>query len=177
LLCRLLFAVGLALTAWVNYAETPVQTVVLSDEAGKAQYMFPLKPGERFTVRFLHSWARSPVEEVFVVEDGILKLKETVYEDFGAGLPHEPEHSGSLMVVENGKIYVRDIDRPVPNLQIRVGRLVANHELIHPSPNAKIEKNKTIPFSRFAQPGSVVVFDVRPMERYALWTLKKQEVE
>lgn len=174
--CRVLCTVGLALTAMVNYAKTPVQTVVLSDEAGKVQYIFPLKPGGRFTVRFLHSWARSPVEEVFAVENDTLILKDTVYEDFGAGLPHEPERSASVMVVENGKIYVRDIDRPVPHLQMRVGRLVANHELIH-----KDEKNKdkTISFSRFVQPGDVVVFDVRPMERYALWTVKTQfrEVE
>jgi hypothetical protein len=176
LFCRILFAVGLALTAMVNYAKAPVQAVVLSDEAGRARYVFSLKPGGRFTVRFLHSWARSPVEEIFAAEDDTLILKETVYEDFGAGLPHEPEHAASAMTVENGKIYVRDIDRPVPNLQVRAGRLVANHELIH-----KDEKNKdrTIPLSRFVQPGDVVVFDVRPMERYTLWTVKTQfrEVE
>lgn len=90
-------------------------------------------------------------------------LKETVYEDFGAGLPHEPEpgRPRESMTVEDGKIYIRNIYRPVPNLQVRVGRWVAGHELIF--------NDTKVPFSSFAAPGSAVGFRIQNVRRYDLW--------
>ena len=149
------------------YLSQPVTVVFLYDETGGEKYRFVLAPSERFTVRFLHSWARSPVDEVFQVDpENNIVLKETAYEDFGAGLPHEPEPGRpvSSMTVENGKIHIRGIDRTVPDLQIRVGRFVAAHTLIY--------KDKHVPFSEFAAPGSVVIFKAQSMRRCVLWINK-----
>jgi len=109
-------------------------------------------PDGRFTVRFTHSWARTPVDEIFQIGEGNdFILKETIYEDFGAGLAHEPE-STSSMTIENGVIHIRGINRTIPNLQIRTGRVVAAHTLIYGS--------RYVPFSDFAAPGSAVIFRV-----------------
>ena len=121
-----------------------------------------MAPHERFTVRFLHSWARSPVDEVFQVDTkNNIVLKETIYEDFGAGLPHEPERPMSSMTIENGKIHIRDIDRIVPDLQVRTGRFVAAHTLMY--------GDKHVSFSDFAAPGDVVIFKAQNVKRYMLW--------
>lgn len=143
------------------YAASPVVVIALYDDSGRELFKFS-PPDGRFTIRFLHSYARTYVDEVFQVDErNNILLKETIYEDLGAGLPHEPEHPMSSMTVENGKIYIRDIDRIVPNLQIRTGRLISEHTLIYGDKAEKVEKvEKNVAFSDFAAPGSVVIFKV-----------------
>jgi len=136
------------------YAVSPAAEIILYDDGGKEKFRFS-PPDGRFTVRFLHSWARTHVDEIFQVnERNDIILKETIYEDSGAGLSHE-SGPGRLMsmTIENGKIHIRDIDRIVPDLQIRTGRVIAAHTLIYGD-----KADKYVPFSDFAAPGSVVVF-------------------
>ena len=147
------------ITAFFVYLCQSVTVITLYDETGRERYRFILATDERFTVRFLHSWARSPVDEVFQIDkDNNIVLKETVYEDFGAGLPHEPENPLSSITVENGKIYIRNIDRIVSDLQIRTGRFVAEHALLY--------RDKRIMFSDIVAPGNVVLFKVQSINRY-----------
>ena len=150
----------------VFYAASSITVLALYDDKGEEKFRFS-PPDGRFTIRFLHSWARSLVDEVFQVDAGNnIVLKETLYEDFGAGLPHEPEpgRPASSMTVENGKIHIRDINRIVSDLQIRVGRFVAAHTLLY--------RDKRISLSDFVAPGSVVVFKVQSIKRCALWVEK-----
>ncbi|MCL2010946.1 MAG: DUF1850 domain-containing protein [Synergistaceae bacterium] len=143
----------------ILYAVSPIVVVILSDERGEEKFRF-YPPDGRFTIRFLHSWARSPVDELFQVDaENNIVLKETIYEDFGAGLPHEPEPGRpmSSITVENGKIHIRGIDRIIPDLQIRTGRFVAGHTLVY--------EGKHVPFSNFAAPGSVVIFKAQRVKR------------
>ena len=159
-----IFIVGLvSLMGGVFYAVTPVIVVALYDDNGRENFKFS-PPDGCFTIRFLHSWAKTHVDEIFQVGAGnSIVLKETIYEDFGAGLPHEPERGSSMssMTVENGKIHIRDIDRIIPDLQIRTGRFIAAHTLIY--------GDKRVPFSDFAAPGGVVIFKVQNMKRHVLW--------
>ncbi len=142
------------------YAASSVNAVALCDEAGRERFRFSPADG-CFTVRFLHSWARSPVDEIFKISGDVPVLTGTVYEDFGAGLPHEPETDRSSMKLENGKIRMDGMERPVPNLQIRVGRLVAGHEVLY--------DGRKVPLSRFFSPGDAVVFEIRKIPRCTLW--------
>lgn len=152
--------------AFFLFAFAPVDAVVLYDQGGNARYAFAPRDAS-FTIRFLHSWARSPVDERFrLVSQDRLLLVETMYEDFGAGLPHVPE-SGGLMRLEGGKIRILGIDRHIPDLQVRVGRLVANHTLLY--------NGKSVPLSRVVPPGAVVVFRVEQRRRYTLWIPREAE--
>ena len=153
--------VAVCIVAATVYANLPVTVVVLRDYAGVEKFSFSSADG-RFAVRFTHSWALSPVDELFQVDArNNIVLKETVYEDFGAGLPHEPPHSLSSMTIENGKVHIRGIDRIISDLQIRTGRSVAAHTLIY--------RNRYVPFSDFAAPGDVVIFRAKSVKRYVLW--------
>ena len=163
---KVLIIIAACLMGGVFYAASSIPVVALYDDKGVEKYVFR-PPDGRFTIRFLHSWARSPVDEVFQTDAGNdIVLKETIYEDFGAGLPHEPEPGRpvSSMTVENGKIHIRDINRTVPDLQVRVGRFVAAHTLIY--------KDKHVPFSDFAAPGSAVIFKVQNIKRCIFWIEK-----
>ena len=143
-------------TGGVLYAAPPASEVVLYDDSGREIFRFS-PPDGRFTVRFLHSWAKTYVYEIFQVDENNIILKETIYEDFGAGLPHESEPGRPMsMTIENGKIHIRDINKIVPNLQIRTGRVIASHTLIY--------GDRYVPFSDFAAPGSAVIFKIESIK-------------
>ncbi len=95
-------------------------------------YVAYLPEKSRFCVRFKHSVALSPVEEWFVPHAGQVMLQSTVYEDFGAGLPHNAE-AGQTMVVQDGKVIITGYNTLMPHFFLRVGR-IAEHTII-------IEKN------------------------------------
>ena len=132
--CRLLPALCLlaasACSQAGNAPQTAPPTLVLLGENGEHLFTCPAPEGFAFGIRFTHSVALSPVEDWFSVRDGVIHLDKTVYQDFGAGLPHEPE-PGQTMTAENGRIVISGYDRPLPSFTVRVGR-IANHSLLPP---------------------------------------------
>ena len=113
-----------------NTPQTAPQSLALLDENGEPLFTCPAEEGFVFGIRFTHSVALSPVEEWFSVRGGVIHLDKTVYQDFGAGLPHYPE-PGQTMTAENGRIVISGYDRPLPSFTVRVGR-IANHSLLPP---------------------------------------------
>ncbi|MDV2684970.1 DUF1850 domain-containing protein [Alkalihalophilus lindianensis] len=66
--------------------------------------------GDQWTIKWIHSVEKTPWEETYEVsEDGSLRLVETVFYSFGAGVPHE---KGS-MTIEDGKVVTREIDQEI----------------------------------------------------------------
>lgn len=155
--------------AMMLYAGSSLTAVLIYNPQGSVLYRFVPGDSNRFTLRFLHSWARSPVDEIFEVASAdVIYLVETLYEDFGAGLPHEPEpgRPKDSMKVEDGKIHITQINRRIPDLQVRIGRFVANHELLY--------GNKKIPLAEIASPGEALVFRAERIRRYELWKLREE---
>lgn len=100
----------------------------LADVDGRIRFTRPVAVGDVFTIAFLHSYAKSPVEEMFEVAGaGEFRLRETRYADFGAGLPHEPE-PGTRMEFGDGRIRISGYDVKFEVLELRVGR-IADHTL------------------------------------------------
>ena len=79
-----------------------MQRLVLRDSSGRELFSRPAPDGSAFAIRYRHSVALSPVEDWFSVSGGCIYLEKTVYQDFGAGLPHQPG-PGQRMYTENGK--------------------------------------------------------------------------
>ena len=121
---------AIAASAYCLWPET-IQLVV-ENAAGENLYAKTVKPGDRFSIVFTHSYARSRVEEVFeVTGSGEFTLRETVYADFGAGLPHE-ETAGYTMSFSDGKIRLQGYDTRFNELRLRVGH-IADHRLEFPA--------------------------------------------
>ena len=87
--------------------------VIQSQEDQTVYYeMENVKAGDMFTVMWVHSVERTPWNETFqVTEQGELLLVETVFQSFGAGVPHQK----GTMTVESGEIIVRDIEEIIPS--------------------------------------------------------------
>ncbi len=91
--------------------------------------------GRRFGIRYLHSVASSPVEDWFSVTDGCIYLAKTIYQDFGAVLPHMPQ-DGQRMYTEKGHIVISGFRRRLPRFDLRVGR-IAQHTFLLPHPDGR----------------------------------------
>ena len=106
---------GVALTALIA-APLLFQSLalVVVDESGRPVYVRAVKAGERYTIRFIHSVERRPVDEIYEIAPDCSILRETVYDMFGAGLPAEPE-PGKTFSVENGKFHIRGFDLRIPS--------------------------------------------------------------
>lgn len=131
-----------------------IRSLEISDrKAGQVLALAPVHVGERFTISFTHSIAKTPVDEIFVIAPGReMIVTETIYESFGAGLPFDTENAEQHLITENGKYRLTNLDRHLPEFLMAVGT-VANHQLLI--------NGKQIPFVQFAQPGQSVRIRVR----------------
>jgi len=101
---------------------------VESLERGKILLNFPTQTGERFYIHYIHSSAKTPVQDIIEIsEEGKMILIEESFYWHGAGLEFMNWEKATI-TMEKGKIKVH-LKRPLPYLYLRVGR-VANHTLI-----------------------------------------------
>jgi len=90
---------------------------------------YPLQPGERFTIQYVHSVSRMPVWDVLYADGaGCLYIEETRFVSFNAGMDHWPGHGvygkrGDYQVLEN-------IHKPLCSFILRVGNPGADHTLM-----------------------------------------------
>lgn len=154
LFCLLLAGVLQAVpVAAADAAERAGLYLRLDDKNGTCLASFPFSEGQVFGIRYIHSVARSPVEDWFSVTDGCIYLEKTIYQDFGAGLPHKPE-GGQRMYTENGHVIISGFHRRLPRFDLRVGR-IAQHTLILPLSDGS---RREVPLREIAPPGSALTF-------------------
>ncbi len=162
-LAMLLFVLGLVL---LFQKQTWLSLSVDNGQGQKSVLMIRLPEKSRFCVRFKHSVALTPVEEWFVAENGQVSLRSTIYEDFGAGLPHAAE-DGKDMVVRDGKVIITGYTLNMHAMYVRVGR-IAEHELI-------VEKEQGVRdyirrLDTLASPGKAVKFTIiKDSLLHAVW--------
>lgn len=132
----------------------PVQVLYALNMNTKDQLSRWLLPNHRtFSVKYIHSVERTPVWETYLLDQGDIILKETVFQSYGAGLPATSPYD--FDVVEDGfRLY--NIDLLIPNLIYRTGAVRANHELLI--------GNKSYPFLDFSNPTEGVKFETRKMK-------------
>ena len=111
-------AVAMALLAWQM-----LQPIFLVQGEGRMLLALPLTEPQAFTIRFIHSVQKTPVEENLVVDAsarngaGAFRLLSTRYQSFGVGLPFL-EGEGDFH--EEGEYFVFDhMDRRFPQLVLR----------------------------------------------------------
>lgn len=109
-----------------------------------------MKPGEEFTISFIHSVNRRPVYDTMRVESDHLVIVRSRYDSFGAGMPESSTGEGTLSIAKDGWL-VWTVNRPVPDVTVRVG-WTAEHTL-------HIRDNK-IRLAELAEPGSALTIRV-----------------
>lgn len=138
--------------------------LVLEDESGQRLFDCPMQDNGCFGIRYVHSVAQTPVEDWFCIRQKQIHLEATIYQDFGAGLPHSAGE-GQKMTFENGHIRLDGFQTLLPSFDVRVGR-VARHTLLLPR-NATREsignggERRTIPLDSLLPPGRAITFSIR----------------
>jgi hypothetical protein len=95
---------------------------------GRVLYERQAAPGDEFEIRYTHSVARTLVIEKFrVTPDRQMLLYETVYQDFGAGLPSEPDEGAKMELTPFG-VRITGMERVMSSIPLRVGS-IARHQI------------------------------------------------
>lgn len=118
-------------------------------------------PEEPFTIAFIHSIAKRPVEETLHVRsaDGMIVLDTVVWDMNGAGLPYDTE-PGMVFEIKNGKYVLSHMNREFPEILQAVGT-VAHHQLVY--------GGRTLPLERLAQPGEAIRLRSARLPRLVFW--------
>ena len=152
----LLLLTHVLLPQGASAAPGPLSLVFINEE-NTVVLTQPLEEGQCFGIRFIHSVAKSPVEEWFCAEKAQLFLEKTVYQDFGAGLPFTPE-AGQRMRFEGKSIILEGFHRQFDQVSVRIGR-IAHHTLLLPNARGGYDER---PMERLSVPGSAITFRLVP---------------
>ncbi len=103
--------------------------LVLSDgDTGTIYGEFNVEEGSMFSITFIHSVNKSPIEEIYQIKDDGIYLEECIYSAFGAGVATEVEEGQTLTYTDDGKMIISGFDRKIDNLSYIVGT-VSDHVL------------------------------------------------
>lgn len=145
-------------------AALPFQQAVTfeAQKSGELLAYFLLRDaGQAFQIEYTHSIHLSDVLESYqVLQSGEIRQIELEYEDTSIGMPSEAE-GGGVFEMKDGKYFIRNMKRDFSWIDVSVGQVSANHRLLI--------KNKTIPFSSFSTPGSVVRIKKQKLTLWQLW--------
>ncbi len=107
----------------------PERLVLSNGNTGAVYASYPLSDGEEFSITFIHSVNKTPVTDVYNInDDGKVLLLRTVYYDFGAGVPFDLNEGETLSFDDNGAMIIDGINREIPDFLIFVGT-VSDHTL------------------------------------------------
>ncbi len=140
------------LLVWASWPTTTLE--IRAGTGGPLLKTFPVTPGERITYRYIHSVERTPVDEIMeVAPNDHLVVRETVYQDFGAGLPgesHEIDGNFSLDAAD-GRFTISGMSRDIPLWEVRVA-FTAQQTLE--------VRGKAMRLDSLAPPTSLLVIDI-----------------
>ena len=143
----------LLLTCTPTHVEAKGPHLTLRNGQNETVFQKEMREEQCFGIRFIHSVAKSPVEDWYVIENGTIFLEKTIYQDFGAGLPHEPG-PGQTMACANGYVTISGFHRQLASFDVRVGR-IAGHALLLPAMDGQ---QGVIPLNSLAPPGNALTF-------------------
>ena len=96
-------------------------------EENKLIFKQKIQPGNKFTLKYTHSVALTPVWEIFIIDkDYQIVLIETDFLDHGAGLPYAP-FGEEVFVEEDSKFKIKNMHRIIGTpIYYRIGAVREN---------------------------------------------------
>ena len=118
------------LTAGALEQKSGPQLVVSNFATAAIIAALPVKSGDKFTIRYIHSVDKTPIFEEFRLDEKQgLVLEKTWFTMFGAGLGQWPGH-GRLTQDKNW-ITIDNIEQPLGSFILRIGALSVGHTIIY----------------------------------------------
>ena len=147
----LALAGGLLLLAGAFYFDQ-AQLVVVDAKTNRVLLRTPVRVGDRFTLSYLHSVAKSRVSGTFEVTPAYtIGVKETAFGSFGPGLPDV--RVGDDYEVKGGVIRLKNLTQTLPELSF----------FVHPYTEHRLEiAGQMLDLSKALEAGARVSITVRP---------------
>lgn len=145
----------------------PFRTAVVfyKQNTNHVEAYLPIKEGNSFQILFTHSIHLTDVVEIYdILQDGSIKQTEIVFEEYGIGMPSNASDGGKL-VIEDGKIHIKEMDRTFPFINLRNGKVVPRHRLVWGK-----GPEHMVWFKDYFAPGARLTIK---MDKLSLWQLLK----
>lgn len=162
LVCLIVIVISLSL-------HIPVRTALVfyKENTHHIEAYLPLHIGDTFQIVFTHSIHLTDVVEKYKVsDDHQISQYEMIFEQFGIGMPSNAEGEETL-VYDDGKYYLKNINRIFPSLNIRNGKTVSKHRLRWGEQDQYMAW-----FNTYFEPGAWFTLKI---EKLSLWQLMKGE--
>lgn len=139
----------------ILFHQVQVLTLRRSDISGELQYFALVKPGDKITLQFLHSYERGWVEEIYRVDAGnFIYPVEHRFQVFSYDA-RENTYPGDFHMGDDGFAYVSNIDKYLIS-PIRAWRILVAYEV----PQILIVKDRPISLPDLMPSGSSVTLRV-----------------
>ena len=113
--------------------------VILNYNTNQILYLADVKSGDRFSIVYIHSVNKSPIEEVFIIDDEYnIALSKAVFKSFGAGIPSNFDDGGRFEFFED-RIEVLYYSRKIDKLILRIGT-IADHRFMMDGKNIRLNE-------------------------------------
>jgi hypothetical protein len=147
-----LAGVFLAGAIYTLYVSWRAELLVVDSKANRVLLRTPVRPGDSFTLSYLHSVAKSRVTGTFeVTRDYEISVKETTFGSFGPGLPDV--RPGDDYEVKGGVIRLKNLSQTFPELSF----------FVHPYTEHRLDvRGRTLDLSKVVVAGTRVAITVRP---------------
>lgn len=149
---------ALLLVLVLTASAAPEARLALVDDRGDRRLS-----ADALTLRYRHSVERTMVEEDLLPGPAGVRVVETRFSSFGAGLPSQPEWGGRFEADAAGRLAVRGMTVALPEVRLRVG---------HVSEQAAIGGGAVIRLRDLVAPGEALTVRVITWPR-ALWWLAR----
>jgi len=151
-----LAGVFLAGAIYTLYVSWRAELLVFDAKANRALLRTPVRPGDSFTLSYLHSVAKSRVTGAFEVTTAYeISVRETTFGSFGPGLPDV--RPGDDYEVKDGVIRLKNLSQTFPELSF----------FVHPYTEHRLEiGGRTLDLSKEVEAGGRVAITVRPPITY-----------
>lgn len=116
---------GVVVLVMVVLVMFPIPVLLVSEPDHPPALVIPLVHGKTFSLEYVHSVQKTPVQEHFSLAPGNkLVLKSTTYQSLGVGLPFLPEEGN--LVNDNGTFVLSGLNRQFN--KIRIGFMPLAHQ-------------------------------------------------
>jgi len=135
----------------LSFYKTTLLQVYVADKGPRFNDVLlqvPIKPQDKFSVKWTHSVSLRPVIETYKVEKDLnISIYEMIFDTFSANLPASPDYD-TIWEYHDDYIRVYNYDVIFDAVPVVIGKVVANHTLY--------VNDRIIPLKDIYKPGGFV---------------------
>jgi len=133
------------------------QFLLIDYKTDEVLYLTNVNPGDKFSITYVHSVNRSPIEDRYYINENYdILIYKTIFKSFGAGVPSNSDDGGKFEYFNN-RIEVTDINRKIDKLLMFVGVIADHHFLIN---------GKDIKLNELTSPQKSIHFAIKKITVY-----------